>query len=274
MDLPLLSLNDGRQIPAIGLGTYGLRGDVGVEALIGAIDSGYSLLDTALNYENEIEVGRAVAARDRSSLFITTKVPGRHHGYDETRASFDESMSNLGLDILDLYLIHWPLPRVGRYVESWRAMIDLREQGRVRSIGVSNFTQEQLQLLEDETGVVPCVNQIELHPRFIQDEMRAFHESKGILTESWSPLARRKEVSVEPVITEIAEQNDKTPTQVVLRWHVQLGSVPIPKSADPARQKENLDVFDFVLSDEHMAVISGLHSERLWGGDPVTHEEF
>jgi 2,5-diketo-D-gluconate reductase A len=274
MDLPLLSLNDGRQIPAIGLGTYGLRGDVGVEALIGAIDSGYSLLDTALNYENEIEVGRAVAARDRSSLFITTKVPGRHHGYDETRASFDESMSNLGLDILDLYLIHWPLPRVGRYVESWRAMIDLREQGRVRSIGVSNFTQEQLQLLEDETGVVPCVNQIELHPRFIQDEMRAFHESKGILTESWSPLARRKEVSVEPVITEIAEQYDKTPTQVVLRWHVQLGSVPIPKSADPARQKENLDVFDFVLSDEHMAVISGLHSERLWGGDPVTHEEF
>jgi 2,5-diketo-D-gluconate reductase A len=274
MDLPLLSLNDGRQIPAIGLGTYGLRGDVGVEALIGAIDSGYSLLDTALNYENEIEVGRAVAARDRSSLFITTKVPERHHGYNETRASFDESMSNLGLDILDLYLIHWPLPRVGRYVESWRAMIDLREQGRVRSIGVSNFTQEQLQLLEDETGVVPCVNQIELHPRFIQDEMRAFHESKGILTESWSPLARRKEVSVEPVITEIAEQYDKTPTQVVLRWHVQLGSVPIPKSADPARQKENLDVFDFVLSDEHMAVISGLHSERLWGGDPVTHEEF
>jgi 2,5-diketo-D-gluconate reductase A len=274
MDLPRLSLNDGLHIPAIGLGTYGLRGDAGVDALVAAIDSGYTLLDTALNYENEVEVGKAVAARDRSSLFVTTKIPGRHHGYDETMASFEESMSNLGLDVLDLYLIHWPLPRVGRYVDSWRAMIDLRAQGRVRSIGVSNFTQAQIQLLGDETGVLPSVNQIELHPRFIQTEMREFHASRGILTESWSPLARRKEVSVEPVVRAIAEQYSKTPTQVILRWHVQLGSLPIPKSADPARQRENLDIFDFELTDAHMAVISGLHAERLWGGDPDTHEEF
>ncbi len=274
MPVPQLTLNEGHTIPAIGLGTYGLRGDDGVAALIGAIDSGYTLLDTALNYENEKEVGQAIAARDRSALFITTKLPGRDHGYDETLASFELSMSNLGLDVLDLYLIHWPLPRVGKYVDSWRAMIELRNQGRIRSIGVSNFTVAQLETLERETGVLPAVNQIELHPRFIQQEMRQFHTAKGIVTESWSPLARRKEVAVEQVVRSIAAAVGKSPTQVVLRWHVQLGAVPIPKSADLDRQRENLDIFDFVLDDEQMVAISGLHSERLWGGDPDTHEEF
>jgi 2,5-diketo-D-gluconate reductase A len=270
----LITLNDGNAIPEIGLGTYGLRGDEGVAAITSAIDSGYTLLDTALNYGNEVEVGRAVAERDRSQVFVTTKVPGRHHGYDETLASFDESMANLGLDVLDLYLIHWPLPRVGKFVDSWRAMIELRSQGRIRSIGVSNFTIAQLEMLEAETGVVPAVNQIELHPRFIQEQQRAFHAEKGIVTESWSPLARRKEVAVEPIIRSIAEAHSKTPTQVVLRWHIQLGCVPIPKSADRARQQENLGVFDFSLDDEQMRSISGLHAERLWGGDPDTHEEF
>jgi 2,5-diketo-D-gluconate reductase A len=274
MTMRQISLNDGNSIPVIGLGTYGLRGSEGVAALTSAIDSGYTLLDTAFNYGNEPEVGQAVAARDRSALFITTKLPGKHHGYDETLASFDESMTNLGLDVLDLYLIHWPLPRVGKYVDSWRAMIELRSQGRIRSIGVSNFTIAQLGVLEAETGVIPAVNQIELHPRFIQAQQRAFHAEKGIATESWSPLARRKEVAIEPVIVAIAQSHGRTPTQVVLRWHIQLGAIPIPKSADVDRQRENLGVFDFELDDQQMQTISDFHAERLWGGDPDTHEEF
>ena len=273
MTNPSLVLNDGAALPAIGLGTYGLRDEEGIQAITAAIDSGYTLLDTALNYENEREVGEAVRRSGRDDLLVTTKLPGRHHGYDETLASFDESSRNLGLDHVALYLIHWPNPSVGRFVESWKAMVELQKQGRVTSIGVSNFTPEFLQRLEDETGVLPAVNQIELHPRFSQPEMRAFHAAKGIVTESWSPLARRKEVTGEPVIERLAAAHGKTPTQIVLRWHHQLGALPIPKSANAERQRENIGIFDFELSDDDVAAIGTLESERLWGGDPVSHEE-
>ncbi len=275
MTTPTFTLNDGNTLPAIGLGTYGLRGDAGIDAMVAAVHSGYRLLDTALNYENEVEVGEAIrrSGLQRDELQVTTKLPGRHHGYDETLASFDESSSNLGVDYVDLYLIHWPNPSVDKYVDSWRAMIELVKQGRVKSIGVSNFTAEYLERLEKETGVIPAVNQIELHPRFSQAGMRAVHASKGILTQSWSPLARRKEVTSEDVITRLAETHGKTPTQVVLRWHHQLGALPIPKSGDADRQRENLDVFDFELSAQDIDDISALESARLWGGDPESHEE-
>jgi 2,5-diketo-D-gluconate reductase A len=276
MAIPSLPLNDGHELPAIGLGTYGLRGDAGIASLLSALGAGYRLLDTALNYGNEREVGEAVRASDipRDEIVVTSKLPGRHHGYDETLASFDETRANLGLDRVDLYLIHWPLPKVGKYTESWRAMVRLRDEGLVRSIGVSNFTQENITRLLAETGVAPAVNQLELHPRFGQAEMRRFDADHGVLTESWSPLGDRAPLLAEPAIRSIADAHSVTPTQAVLRWHVQLGAVPIPKSADPQRQRENLDVFGFELSEAEVASISALESDRLWGADPVTHEEF
>jgi 2,5-diketo-D-gluconate reductase A len=276
MTAPSVGLADGRTIPALGLGTYGMDGDEGAGQVATAIESGYRLLDTALNYGNEAAVGEAVRRVDvpRDELVVTSKLPGRHHGYDETLASFEETRKNLGLDFVDLYLIHWPLPRVDKYVDSFRAFLKLQEEGLVGSVGVSNFTEEHLQRVADETGVVPVVNQIELHPYFPQAGMRAVHERMGIVTESWSPLAKQSELLQEAVVTEIARAHGKTPTQVVLRWHVQLGAVPVPKSADPGRQRENLDVFDFELSDDEVALISGLERGRLWDGDPETHEEF
>jgi diketogulonate reductase-like aldo/keto reductase len=276
MTIPDLQLNDGTTLPAIGLGTYGLRGPEGVASLTNAIASGYRLLDTALNYGNEGEVGEAVrnCGLDRSELFVTTKLPGRHHGYEETLASFEESRANLGLDSVDLYLIHWPLPNVGKYLQSWKAMIELRDRGDVRSIGVSNFTPRLLQELVDETGVAPAVNQVELHPYFPQGALRAFHAQHGIVTESWSPLARRRNVAEEPIVQEIAAAHSVTPIQVVLRWHIQLGALPIPKSANAERQRTNLDVFGFTLTDEQVESISALEDDRLWGADPETHEEF
>jgi 2,5-diketo-D-gluconate reductase A len=274
--IPTYPMNDGRTIPAIGFGTYNLRGEDGIASIVSALQAGYRLLDTALNYNNEVEVGEAIrrSGINRDEIMVTTKLPGRHHGFDETLASFEESRGHLGVDYVDLYLIHWPLPRIGKYVDTWRAMIQLREQGLVRSIGVSNFTPEYLSRLIDETGVAPAVNQIELHPRFPQQAMRQANLSHGIVTESWSPLARQHPVDTEPVIAEIAAEHEVTPAQVVLRWHVQLGAVPVPKSASPRRQAENLDVFGFRLTDAEITAISSLESGRLWGGDPETNEEF
>jgi 2,5-diketo-D-gluconate reductase A len=273
---PLRRLNDGHSIPSLGLGTYGLRGSAGTKSIVQAIDSGYRLLDTALNYENEREVGEAVRASSvaREELVVTTKLPGRHHGYDETLASFEESRANLGLNYVDLYLIHWPLPRVDKYIDSWRAMIALRDDGLVRSIGVSNFTEEHVTRLLAETGVAPAVNQIELHPQFAQSAMRRFDTEHEIVTETWSPLAVRSSMAENPVIVAIAQAHGVTATQVVLRWHVQLGAIPIPKSADADRQRENIDVFGFELTADEIDAISGLESGRLWGADPLTHEEF
>ncbi|MBU4465583.1 MAG: aldo/keto reductase [Actinobacteria bacterium] len=273
--IPVTTLNDGTTLPELGLGTYGLRGAEGVEAIVNAIGSGYRLLDSAVNYENEREVGEAVrrAGIDRDELLVTTKLPGRHHGYDETLASAAASLETLGLERIDLYLIHWPNPSVDRYLDSWRAMIALRDRGMVRSIGVSNFTEQMLTRLADETGVTPAVNQVELHPYFPQTALRAFHAAHGIRTESWSPLATRAELLAEPAIGEISARRGVTPTQAVLRWHTQLGSTPIPKSADAGRQRENADVFGFVLTADEIADISGLERGRLWNGDPDTHEE-
>jgi diketogulonate reductase-like aldo/keto reductase len=273
--IPTVTLNDGTTLPQLGFGTYRLTGADGVDAIVSAIDAGYRLLDTAVNYENETEVGEAVrrAGVDRGELIVTTKIPGRDHGYDEAIESARGSLGRLGLERIDLLLIHWPNPSVGRYRETFRAMVDLRERGLVRSVGVSNFTERMLQELIDDTGVIPAVNQVEMHPYFPQAPLRAFHAERGIRTESWSPLARRTDLLGEAVIGEVAAAHGVTATQAVLRWHVQLSSTPIPKSARPQRQRENADVFGFTLSDEEVAAISGLERGRLWDGDPDTHEE-
>ena len=276
MIAPAYALRDGNTIPAIGLGTYGLDDQAGIDAITAGIADGYRLIDTAFNYGNEEAVGEAIRRTDvdRSDLVITTKLPGKHHGFDETIASFEQSRSRLDLDWVDLYLIHWPLPRLGKYLESWRAMISLREKGLVRSIGVSNFTPELLTRLIDSTGIVPVVNQVELHPYFPQEELRAFHDEHDIRTVSWSPLAKRTELLQEPVVAEVAAAHGVTPAQAVLRWHVELEAVPIPKSSDAARRRENLDIFGFSLTTEEIDAISALSRGRIWGGDPDTHEEF
>ena len=273
--IPTVTLNDGAEFPELGLGTYNLRGEEGTAAIVDAIDSGYRLLDTAVNYENEREVGEAVRRSPvpREELTVTSKIPGRHHGYEQAIDSIQGSLGLLGLDRIDLQLIHWPNPSVGKYVDTWRGMIEARDRGLVRSIGVSNFTEAMLTELIEQTGVTPAVNQVELHPYFPQDALRAFHAEHGIRTESWSPLARRSELLTEQLLQELAVVHDVSPTQVVLRWHVQVGSTPIPKSADPERQRENADVFGFALTDDQVEAISALERGRLWGADPDTHEE-
>ncbi|MFC8594137.1 aldo/keto reductase [Streptomyces atroolivaceus] len=272
---PVRNLHDGSTIPAVGLGTWPLDDEAAEKAVAGALQLGYRLVDTALNYRNETGTGRGIARSGvpRREILVTTKVPGRHHGYEETLASFEESRSKLGLEYIDLYLIHWPLPRVDRYVDTWKAMIKLREDGLVRSIGVSNFTAEHLDRLERETRVLPVVNQIEMHPLLPQEDLRAVHDAKGIVTESWSPLARGRQVLEAPEVIAAAEAHGVTPGQVVLRWHTQLGAVPIPKSADPGRQRENLGLFGFELTQQELDRIGARPSHR-FGGDPDTHEEF
>jgi diketogulonate reductase-like aldo/keto reductase len=277
MDAPEHTLNDGATLPAIGFGTYPLTGEEGIEAIRSAIDAGYRLLDTAVNYGNEEEVGEAVrrSGVPRDELLLTSKLPGRHHAYDEAVASTKESLTRLGVDHLDLHLIHWPNPGVGLYVEAWQALVDLREQGLVRSIGVSNFTEAHLARIIEATGVTPAVNQVELHPFFTQPVMRAVHERLGIVTEAWSPLGKQQAPYAEPAVADAAQRHGVTPGQVLLRWQVQIGSLPIPKSATPARQRENLDVFGFALDDDEVAAISALDRPdgRLFDGDPDVHEE-
>ncbi len=271
------TLNDRTSVPAVGFGTHALTGDEGVAAMVSALEAGYRLLDTAVNYGNEEEVGEAVrrSGLPREEIRVTSKIPGRHHGYDDAVASTKESLGRLGLDHLDLHLIHWPNPSVGKFPEAWRALVDLREQGVVRSIGVSNFTEQHLQRIIDDTGVTPALNQIELHPYFPQAEMREVHERLGIRTEAWSPLGKRQAPFGEPPVAEAAERHGVTPSQVILRWHLQLGTLPIPKSATPERQRQNIDLDGFELSEEEMAAIAGLARPdgRLFGGDPDTHEE-
>jgi 2,5-diketo-D-gluconate reductase A len=275
--VPTYTLNDGQSLPAIGFGTYPLSGEDGVAAITGAIEAGYRLLDTAVNYENEREVGEAVrrSGLPREELFVTSKIPGRHHGYDDAIASTRESLSRLGLDYLDLHLIHWPNPSVGKYAEAWRALVDLRREGLVRSIGVSNFTAEHLTRIIDESGVTPAVNQIELHPFFPQTDMRRVHDGLGIRTESWSPLGKRQAPFSEPAVADAARAHGVSPSQVILRWQLQLGCLPIPKSSTRERQAANLDVFGFELSAAEVDAITALGRAdgRLFGGDPDHHEE-
>ena len=270
-------LNDGEELPQVGFGTYTLRGEDGIAAIVSAIEVGYRLLDTAVNYDNEREVGEALrrSGLPRDQVKVCSKLPGRHHGYDDAIRSTHEPLERLGLARLDLHLIHWPNPSVDRYVEAWQALVDLQRDGLVTSIGVSNFTESHLQRIIDESGVTPAVNQLELHPYFPQPEMRAVDTGRGIRTESWSPLGKWQAPFTEPPVADAAANHGVDPGQVILRWQVQLGCLPIPKSATPDRQRTNLDVFGFELTDDEMAAITGLGRAdgRLFGGDPETHEE-
>lgn len=253
-------LNDGLKLPAIGLGTYMLNGRAGVESIKGAINIGYRLIDSAFYYENEGAVGAAVrqCSLPRSELLITSKLPGSHHKYSEALTTVEESLFRAGLDYYDLYFIHWPNPKVNLYVEAWQALIEAKKRGMIRSIGVCNFLPNHLELLKKETGVLPSVNQIELHPYFNQQEQRSWNKEHDIVTESWSPLGRAKGVILEPLIFDIAKAHKKTTTQIILRWHIQIGALPIPKASTSEHLRENFEVFDFSLSEEEMSAISQL----------------
>ena len=270
--IPSLTMNDGLSIPQLGFGVFQIPQDDTETAVTTAIEAGYRLIDTAQGYQNEEGVGAAVAASaiPLNELFITTKLTNGEHGYDNALRAFDGSMGKLGVDVLDLFLIHWPTPKFDLYVETWRAFERIQAEGRVRSIGVSNFGIEQFERLFAETDVVPAVNQIELHPQFPQDELRAFHAEHGILTESWGPLGQGKGLLETPQITEVARKVERTPAQVVLRWHLQLGNVVIPKSVTPARIRENLEVFDFELDEADMAAIAQVDNGTRLGPDPQT----
>jgi 2,5-diketo-D-gluconate reductase A len=275
LPIPNRRLSDGRIIPVLGLGTYPM-GDVEAETGVAtALDLGYRLIDTASAYGNEIGVGRGIVRSgvDRSEIFVTTKLLGADHGFDETIAGLKGSLKRLDLDYVDLYLIHWPLPQVDKYVDSWRAMIQLREEGLIRSIGVSNFTEVHLMRLEDETGVLPVVNQIELHPAWAQLRLLEVDARHDIVTESWSPLGRGVPLETFSPVVEAATRHHKTPAQIVLRWHLQLGALPIPKASSLEHQRDNLDVFSFDLSRDEMAAFSSINQTRM-GDDPEVHEEF
>jgi 2,5-diketo-D-gluconate reductase A len=265
---PTVALNDGATMPQFGLGVFQTPPD-GTERIVRmAVGEGYRLVDTASIYRNEDGVGKALLGR--ADVFVTTKLGNSDHGFDETLRAFDASMRRLSRDTLDLYLIHWPRPRFNRYVESWKALVRLRKEGRVRSIGVSNFNRDHLERIIAETGVTPAVNQIELHPRFQQKALRAFHDERGIRTESWSPLGRGALLG-EAAIVGIAAEHRKTPAQVVIRWHLESGLIAIPKTVRPDRLKENIGVLDFRLDEDDMRRIEALDSPHgRIGPDPAT----
>lgn len=264
-----LMLNtDGVQIPQLGFGVWQVSADDAEHAVATALRAGYRHVDTAAAYENEEGVGRAVRAAGlpREKVFVTTKLWNGDHGRAEQ--AFDESLARLGLDYVDLFLIHWPAPEQDRYVQAWRALEKIYRDGRVKAIGVSNFTVATLTRLMEETDITPSINQIELHPYFQQREMRAFHEANGILTEAWSPLGQGKGLLADPALRVLSEKYGKTPAQIVLRWHLQLGNVVIPKSVTPSRIEENIDVFGFILDTEDMAAIGAMNAGRRIGPDP------
>lgn len=266
---PRLSLDDGATIPQLGFGLYKVPATDTARLCREAIGIGYRHLDTAAFYGNEPGVGEAVrdAPVPRAELFITSKVWKDDNGYDTTLSAFDASMAHLGLATLDLYLIHWPVPSTDRYVDTWRAMIRLQEEGRVRSIGVANFHAHHIGRLVAETGVIPVVNQVELHPWLPQAEVREFDESRGIRTEAWSPLARGR-ILTAPLLDDLAAKHGRTPAQIVLRWHIELGNIVIPKASSPERLRENLDVFDFALDAVDLDAIASLETGERTGRDP------
>ncbi len=277
MSIPSITLNDGSTIPATGFGTYPLVGREGFDAVTSAIANGYRLIDSAVNYENEGTVGAAIRASgvERTAITVQTKLPGRHHDTDRAIQSGYESKFRLGVEQIDVLLIHWPNPITGKYREAWRGLVELQQQGVVRTIGVSNFTEQLLHNIIEDSGVTPAINQIELHPRFPQVELLAAHRELGIQTEAWSPLGKGNAAYDEPAVRDAAEAHQVTPAQVILRWHVQRGVIALPKSATPKRQLENLDVFGFELTDDEIASITALGKPdgRLFDGDPDTHEE-
>jgi 2,5-diketo-D-gluconate reductase A len=266
MTAPTVQLANGVAMPALGLGTSPMSDAETERAVEAAIRAGYRLIDTAENYRNEGGVGRGIRASgvDRDEIFVTTKFNKQWHGEAEARQALSNSAERLGLERIDLFLIHWPNPQQDRYVDAWRGMIGLLEEGKVRSIGVSNFKPAHLDRLLDETGVAPHVNQIQLDPRHSRSEERRYHVAHGIVTESWSPLGAGNDLLAESTIVELARQHGRTPAQIVLRWHVQLGLIPIPKTSKPSRMRENLDVFDFELSDDDLDELA-----RLDGRDGV-----
>lgn len=270
--------HDGFTLPPIGFGTYKCNGADGVDVITRAIDNGYTLIDSAFNYENEGAVGRAVRAASvpREDIIVTSKLPGRHHAYDEAIVTIEESLYRTGLDHLDLYLIHWPLPRLDLYVEAWTALIEARKRGLVRAIGVCNFLPEHLERLQRETGVLPVVNQIELHPRFPQTDMLAYDAEHGIITEAWSPLGQGNDLLDDPVITTIADAHGITAGQAVLAWAAARGAIPLPKAASPTRQTDNLAAVDLTLDASEIDKITALGRAdgRNKGQDPATWEEF
>jgi 2,5-diketo-D-gluconate reductase A len=268
--VPSLLMNNGIQIPQLGFGVFLIPPEETEKAVSEALSAGYRLIDTAQGYGNEEGVGAAISSAGipRDELFITTKLTNSEHGYDKALRAFDESMNKLGLDVLDLFLIHWPLPMFDEYVETWRAFERLLSDGRVLSIGVSNFEIEYLERLLAETDVTPAVNQVELHPEFPQEELREFHAAHGILTESWGPLGQGKGLLENRHILDVARRKARTPGQVVLRWHIQLGNVVIPKSVNPDRIRENIDIFDFELDESDMQAIAQVRTGRRLGSDP------
>lgn len=267
----LLLNTDGVQVPQLGFGVWQVPSDVAEQVVTTALEVGYRHVDTASAYGNEEGVGRAVRASGipREKLFVTTKLFNPDHGRAEE--AFDESLSRLGLDYVDLYLIHWPLPEHGTYMQAWRGLEKIYRQGRAKAIGVSNFTVETLTRVIDEAEITPSINQIELHPYFQQRRLREFHEANGILTEAWSPLGQGQGLLGDPALAVLSEKYGRTPAQIVLRWHIQLGNVVIPKSVTPARIKENFEVFDFVLDAEDMAAIGAMNTtDGRIGPDPDT----
>ncbi|MEU0926354.1 aldo/keto reductase [Streptomyces malaysiensis] len=269
--VPNVTLHTGLEIPQLGFGVFQVEDEQTTSAVLSAVEAGYRSIDTAAIYGNEAGVGRALATSGvpREELFLTTKLWNADQGYDSTLAAFDTSLAKLGTDYVDLYLIHWPTPARDRYLDTWRALEKLLADGRTRAIGVSNFQPAHLERLLDHSGVVPVVNQIELHPYLQQRELRAFHAQHDIATEAWSPLAQGALLQ-DPALDAIARRHGRTPAQVVLRWHLQLGNVVIPKSVTPARIRENIDVFDFTLTAEDIEAINALDRGQRTGPDPDT----
>lgn len=267
---PLLTFNDGKRAPQLGFGVFQIDNDPAADAVATALQTGYRSIDTAAFYKNEDGVGEGIrrSGVDRADIFLTTKLWNEDQGFDAALKGFDASLKKLGTDYVDLYLIHWPLPKKDIYVETFKALIRLRDDGRAKSIGVSNFQPDHLTRLIGETGVAPVVNQIELHPDFAQKDVVAFNQSKDIVTEAWSPLGQGGELLKNEVIGQIAKTHGKSAAQVILRWHLQLGHMVIPKSETPSRIRENFDVFDFTLDADQMKQLDGLDAGNRMGPDP------
>ncbi|MEU3224322.1 aldo/keto reductase [Streptomyces sp. NPDC006976] len=268
--VPSLTLNNGVEMPQLGFGVWQVPDDEATKAVTTAIESGYRSIDTAAIYQNETGTGKAIAASGvaRDELFVTTKVWNTEQGYDSTLRAFDASLDKLGLDHVDLYLIHWPVPAKDAYIDTYRALEKIYADGRAKAIGVSNFLPEHLERLLGETSVVPVLNQIELHPQLQQAESRALHAEHGIATEAWSPLGSGKGLLEVPTVVAVARKHGRTPAQAVIRWHLQTGNVVIPKSVTPSRIAENIDVFDFELDADDLAAFAALDEGKRLGPNP------